>query len=349
MKKDPRINANSVTFRLYAVIFALMLFFCGSYAGIYFLLMRSDNAFFIASAMFAYVVVISIAICFLSAYIRRKYIMRPVYRLGEAAQKVAQGDLTVRLAPMRKDGKKDEFEVLFDDFNTMTAELSSIEMLKNDFVSNVSHEIKTPLSVIQNYATILQSEELTETERQEYTQKISDAAGHLSVLVSNILQINRLENQKIKPSLRAFNLSEALCRCILNYDSALDEKEIDLYTELDQNLILTSDENLLDMVWGNLLSNAIKFTSAGGRIQITMKQDGGFVTVTVADSGCGIDEEAAKHIFDKFYQGDTSHATEGNGLGLALSKRIVELLDGEITMDSKMGKGSTFKVRMIIQ
>ena len=163
--------------------------------------------------------------------------MRPVDRLCEAAEKVAGGNFTVRLEPMRKDGKKDEVEVLFEDFNTMTSELASTEMLKNDFVSNVSHELKTPLAVIQNYATILQNKTLSEEERREYLERISDASGRLTVLITNILQMSRLENQKIRPSVRPFNLSEALCRCILGYDTLLDEKEIDLETELDQDLV----------------------------------------------------------------------------------------------------------------
>ncbi|MGO4946398.1 HAMP domain-containing sensor histidine kinase [Blautia sp. Sow4_E7] len=272
--------------------------------------------------------------------------MRPIYRICEAARRVAQGDFTVRLSPMRKDGKKDEFEVLFEDFNTMTEELASTEMLKNDFISNVSHELKTPLAVIQNYATILQSGVLTQAERIEYSGRIAEASQRLSVLVTNILQVNRLENQKIKPTMRPFNLSEALSRCILNYDTLMEEKEIELDVQMDQNLILDSDENLLDMVWNNLISNAVKFTPEKGHIRVKIVLDGDYVIVTVADDGLGMNKETIRHIFDKFYQADTSRATQGNGLGLALAKRIINLLDGEISVESAPGKGSIFTVKL---
>lgn len=346
MKNDPRINAKSMTFRNYLIIFLVMLAFCSCFAGIYFLQTPTGETVYIVLSLTTYIVVISGAVCVLFAFFRRRVLMKPIYRLCEAAQQVAKGDFTVRISPMRKDGKKDEFEVLFDDFNTMAAELSSTEMLKNDFVSNVSHELKTPLAVIQNYATILQSETLTEAERKEYSQRIGAAAGKLSVLVTNILQVNRLDNQKIQPTMRPFNISEALCRCILNYDTLMEEKEIELETALDQNLILISDENLLDMVWNNLISNAVKFTLTHGKIQITLKKDVQSAVVTVADNGCGIAEESIRHIFDKFYQADTSHATLGNGLGLALARRITILLNGEISVESRLGEGSIFTVRL---
>lgn len=345
MKGDPRINARSMTFRNYLLIFLSMLFFCGSYTGLYFLQIQTSGVVYTVLSMLTYVVVTSLVTCLFFALFRRYVIMRPVRQVCRAAQQVAAGDFSVRLSPMRRDGKKDEFEVLFEDFNTMAEELSSTEMLKNDFVSNVSHELKTPLAVIQNYATILQSDDLTESERKEYSQRIGEAAGRLSVLVTNILQVNRLENQKIKPACKPFNLSEALSRCILDYDTLLEEKNIDLEVDLDQDLILNSDEGLLDMVWNNLLSNGVKFTPGGGKIRIQMYQQDKAAVVTVVDSGCGMDQETLRHIFDKFYQGDTSHATQGNGLGLALAKRIVDLLGGTIFVKSTPGKGSIFTVR----
>ena len=274
MKKDPRVNAKNMTFRNYLIIFFSMLLFCGSYAGLYFLQIQRSELIYIILSMLTYIVVTSAVTCVFFAFFRRRFLMRPVYRLCEAAQKVARGDFSVRLAPMRRDGKKDEFEVLFEDFNTMTEELASTEMLKNDFVSNVSHELKTPLAVIQNYATLLQSDNLSDEERRQYSRRIGEASSRLSVLVSNILLLSRLENQKIMPARHPFNLSEALCRCILNYESALDEKDIELVTELDQDLIVSSDENLLDIVWNNLLSNAVKFTPEHGGAE-SLKTAGG--------------------------------------------------------------------------
>lgn len=346
MKKDPRVNAKNMTFRNYLIIFFSMLLFCGSYAGLYFLQIQRSELIYIILSMLTYIVVTSAVTCVFFAFFRRRFLMRPVYRLCEAAQKVARGDFSVRLAPMRRDGKKDEFEVLFEDFNTMTEELASTEMLKNDFVSNVSHELKTPLAVIQNYATLLQSDNLSDEERRQYSRRIGEASSRLSVLVSNILLLSRLENQKIMPARHPFNLSEALCRCILNYESALDEKDIELVTELDQDLIVSSDENLLDMVWNNLLSNAVKFTPDHGRIEVLVKKEGGTAVVKITDNGCGIDGKSVRHIFDKFYQADASHATQGNGLGLALTKRIADLLGGDIYVESAPGKGASFTVEL---
>ena len=166
------------------------------------------------------------------------------------------------------------------------------------------------------------------------------------MLVTNILQLNRLENQKIRPVPIPFNLSEALSRCILDFDARLEEKDIDLEVSLDQNLLLASDEALLDLVWNNLISNAVKFTPAGGRVKISLRQERECAVVTVADSGCGMDAETLRHIFDKFYQADSSHATQGNGLGLALAKRVADLLGGSIAVESVPETGTVFTVRI---
>ncbi len=351
--KDERVTVNSVSLRNYFFLFFCMLLLCGSYTGLYFL--QNDtggqnqlNAFYTALSMATYLAVESAIMIFLLSCFRRKYIQRPIDRLQEAARKVANGDYTVRLSPMRKDGEKDEFEVLFEDFNTMTEELASTEMLKNDFISNVSHELKTPLAVMQNYATILQSGNLTEEEKKEYAGKIADASKRLSVLVTNILQLSRLENQKIVTHNSDFNLSEQLSRCALGFEEIWEEKELEIETDMDQNIILNSDEELLDIVWNNLLSNALKFTEKGGTIRITAKKDEKWAVITVEDNGCGMNAEAQKHIFDKFYQADTSHATVGNGLGLALVRQIITLLKGEIAVESAPGIGTEFEVRLRI-
>ena len=334
-------------------MFFCMLLLCGSYTGLYFLQNDTVNrsqmsAVYTVMSMFTYLAVESAIIVFVFSLFREKYIRKPLNRLGEAARKVANGDYTVRLAPMRKDGKKDEFEVLFDDFNTMTEELASTEMLKNDFISNVSHELKTPLAVMQNYATILQSGNLTEDESMEYAGKIAEASRRLSVLVTNILQISRLENQKIVTHSASFNLSEQLSRCALGFENIWEEKGLEIETEMDQNVLLESDEELLDIVWNNLLSNAIKFTEPGGTIRITVKRDGEWAVVAIEDNGCGMTEEAQKHVFDKFYQADLSHATAGNGLGLALVRQIISLLKGEIRVESAPGIGTEFEIHLRI-
>lgn len=352
MKKyrDPRINVKSMSVSRFFALYISVLLICGSFSVITLNLMyRNYNAIYIVRLSIAYVVVISLLISLLYIFFRKKYLMFPASHLSEAARKVTQGDFSVRITPIRKDGKKDEFEVLFDDFNIMAEELASIELLKNDFISNVSHEFKTPLSVIRNYATIMQEEELTEGEKRLYTEKVIEATQKLSMLITNILQINKLENYKIRPKQSPFNLSEQLCRCALNFEALWDEKSIELITELDQNLIIYSDEELLDLVWNNLLSNALKFTPSGGKVHITVKQVGSKACVIVEDNGCGIQPQSMDNIFDKFYQEDISHATQGNGLGLALVRRIITILDGSISIDSTPGVGSTFEILIKIE
>ena len=351
-ERDPRINARFMTFQKYLVILAIVSIVCGSNVGLYFLLVGTPSAIVsdtedtirMIFIMLIYLLGITFVVCHAVNSYRSKILMGPTNKLCHAAQRVASGDYSVRLAPSRTDGKKDEFEVLFEDFNVMTEELASTEMMKNDFVSNVSHELKTPLSVISNTATILESDDLTEAERKNYCEKIGEAARRLSVLVTNILQVNRLEHQKIQPKKKPFNLSEAIARCILIYDEKFEEKKIDLDTDLDENLIVVNDENLLDMVWTNLISNAIKFTPEGGNIRISLRRESKRASISVIDSGCGISAEDQRRIFDKFYQADTSRATQGNGLGLALVRRILELLGGTISLDSAPGHGSAFTV-----
>ena len=252
----------------------------------------------------------------------------------------------MRIDPIHDEDKKDYLDVMIHDLNAMIAELSSIETLKTDFVSNVSHEIKTPISVIQNYAQLLQSGNLSEDERMDYTRSISDAAMRLNSLISNILRLNRLENQQLSPAFAEFDLSSQLTECLLGFENVWEEKNIEIEPDIEDDVRICSDQELLSIVWNNLLSNAFKFTEPGGMVRISLCNENGYAVVSVKDSGCGMKEETMRHIFDKFYQGDTSHATSGNGLGLALVKRIVDITGGEINVESIPEEGSTFTVRM---
>jgi signal transduction histidine kinase len=265
--------------------------------------------------------------------------------LSEAAKKIARGDFSIRIAPIRKDGKKDFVEVMFDDFNTMTGELESIEMLKNDFIANVSHEIKTPLAVIQNYAAALQNETLEPGERLEYIKNIITSSQKLSALVSNILKLNKLEHEEIASDALPFDVSEQIRRCALAFEDLWERKNIKFGADLDEAAVCC-DENMLELVWNNLIANAVKFTAPGGSISLSLKKLAGFAVVRVSDTGCGMDGETQKHIFDKFYQGDSSHSQEGNGLGLALVKKAIDLTGAKISVMSRAGEGTTFTVRL---
>ena len=279
-------------------------------------------------------------------YIRRKLMVeRPVKQITEAAEKIMQGDFSVRIKPMR--GLPDEtgFNRIIDCINKMTLELSGTETLRTDFIANVSHELKTPLAVMGNYATMLQRPGITEAEKNEYAKAISEAARRLAQLITNILKLNKLENQQIFPHTEEYDLGEQLCQCLLQYEDAWESKDLNIETDIEEAVRIRSDAELLSLVWNNLISNAVKFTPEGGTVSVSLKTHGDWVCVSVSDTGCGMKPETGRHIFEKFYQGDTSHATQGNGLGLALVKRVVDILNGEIGVQSVYGQGSTFTVR----
>jgi len=348
-EKDPRINASYFSFREYFVLFFALAAFNGFHMWIlnYFEAqgMVETNIQFVINMLMAYVLIIAGCLTGLIAVIRHISWSRPMRKLSEAARKIAKGDFSIQIAPLRKDKKKDYIEVMFDDFNTMVHELRNVETLKTDFIANVSHEIKTPLSVIQGYASALQTGILTNNERNEFAKIIVEASQKLSLLTSNILKLNKLENQEILSEAHPFNLSEQLRRCAVAFENQWERKNISFEAELDE-ISIFSDEGILEIVWNNLLSNALKFTNPGGSIFISLKAKNGCAQVSVSDTGCGMDEDTQKHVFDKFYQGDSSHSMEGNGLGLAMVKQAVGLLGSTITVDSQSGQGSTFTVSL---
>ncbi len=271
---------------------------------------------------------------------------KPVKSIREGLEKITSGDFKTRIAPVSQVSGLAEYNEIIQYINKMTEELSGVETLRTDFVSNVSHEMKTPLAVIQNYAQLLQQTDISEQERMEYASAIMNASQRLSELIMNILKLNKLENQQIYPDRKSYNLSEQLCECILDFENIWEEKQIEIQTDIQEDVIIQSDADLLSLVWHNLLSNAMKFTEAGGTVSVSLRTEQNNAVISVADTGCGISPETGKHIFDKFYQGDTSHAEKGNGLGLALVRRIIDITNSEISVQSEIGKGSVFTVRL---
>ena len=278
-------------------------------------------------------------------YIKRAYEI-PLLRLAESTKKVAEGDFSVYVAPTHTGNKTDFLDEMIMDFNKMVQELGSIETLKTDFLSNVSHEFKTPLAVIHNNAQLLVAEEMTDERRRECAENILFADRKLSQLISNMLKLNKLEKQVISPKAESYDLCEQIAQCIFQFEDALEQKNIDLQIDMEDRVFAMADSGLVELVWMNLLSNAVKFTPAGGIIKIEEYSSAEEIVVTVSDNGCGMSAEDKAKVFEKFYQADTSHATEGNGLGLALVKRILELSGGMIAVQSALGKGTSFEVRL---
>ncbi|MGN0373646.1 MAG: ATP-binding protein [Enterocloster sp.] len=270
----------------------------------------------------------------------------PMQTLADATSRVAHGDFSVFVPTINTPDKWDYLDIMIMDFNTMVEELGSMETLKTDFFSNVSHEIKTPLSVIYNNAQLLDREGISEEKRKECVKSILQSSKRLGDLIMNMLKLNKLEKQTIYPVPEEYDLCSQLCECALQFEDLWEKKEIDFEADLEERVMIEADAGLLELVWTNLLSNAIKFTSPGGAVMLKQTSDEDSVTVTVADNGCGMDEATKKHIFDKFYQGDISHAMEGNGLGLALVKRILQLSQGSISVESTIGQGSIFTVTL---
>ena len=337
---------NYVVFFL-VVAFAVtccMLLFVNTLADTMDLTLTEENIAAAAKLTFGNVVLITLLFGTID-YVRRKMMVdRPVKIITEATEQIMQGDFSVRVAPMHGAGMEG-FNQIGIAINAMAKELSGTETLRTDFIANVSHELKTPLAVMGNYATMLQRPGITEEERCEYAKAISEAARKLAQLITNILKLNKLENQQIFPQPKEFDLGEQICECLLVFEDAWEAKSLEIETDIADDVRIKSYPELLSLVWNNLISNAVKFTPDGGTIGLSLKTQGSSVIVQVRDTGCGMKPEVGQHIFEKFYQGDTSHATQGNGLGLALVKRVVDILSGEICVQSIYGEGSTFTVK----
>ncbi|MCR1955647.1 HAMP domain-containing histidine kinase [Clostridioides mangenotii] len=286
-------------------------------------------------------ILISILIATIISGLISERVLRPVRDLSKATKEVAKGDFSVRVVVP----KDYEFGFLTENFNKMVKELNSIETLRNDFVSNVSHEIKTPLASIQGFAKLLQDDNFSVDERKEFTDIIINESIRLSKLTSNILKLSKLENQEINTQKVKFSLDEQIRCAILIMEQEWNQKNLSLDIELDE-VNIVENEDLLQQVWINLIGNAIKFTEDGGRISVKLKDLNERVVVEISDSGIGMNEETIRHMFDKFYQGDRSRLSEGNGLGLSLVRRIIDLCGGKIYIKSELGIGTLFIVEL---
>ena len=310
------------------------------------LTLDSDDLQTAAKLTFLNVIILSLLFTVIDAIRRRVTTERITKHITDAASEMMRGDFDVRISHVSGLSADENYNVIIDCFNKMASELSGVETLRADFIANVSHEMKTPLAVIQSYGRLLSSPELSEEKRIEYATAITNASRRLSSMITNILNLNRLENQQIYPVCKTYDLSEQLCECLLQFENVWETRNIQIETDIAENIGISADSELLSHVWNNLLSNAFKFTDDGGKVTLTLTADSEYATVTVSDTGCGMSGEVGAHIFEKFYQGDTSRATQGNGLGLPLVKRVIDIMQGEISVQSTEGVGSIFTVRI---
>ena len=308
----------------------------------------SISVFFTKYGVFflVYYTVMAILSYRLLLHVIRVNYSKHLQKISEATRKVAKGDFSVEIELDETLKENSYINIMFSDFNTMVAELNSIESLKDDFISNVSHEIKTPLSIINNYTTALKDNDLPEKIREEYIETVIESTDKLSDLVTNILRLSKIENRKILPEKKEYDLCRQLSDCLLSFEKVWEEKEIELVVEMEDRVIVNETFAFLDIIWHNLFSNAFKFTENGGKVSLIQTSTDEFIEVRIKDTGCGIDEETKTHIFDKFYQGDTSHAEDGNGLGLALVQKIAERNGYLITVESEVSKGTEFIVKL---
>lgn len=269
-----------------------------------------------------------------------RWFIEPLKKVGEAMDRIAGGDFSCRLET--KSSSK-EIKEIYSGFNMMANELQSTEIIQSDFVTNVSHEFKTPINAIEGYSMLLQGDDNLTPEQREYVDKIIFNTKRLSSLTGSILLLSRLDHQSIISNRAVFDLDEQVRKAILALESAWEKKNIDFDIELDETDYL-GNEALMYHIWDNLISNAIKFSPEGSVIRIRLSNLEKHVIFKISDAGPGISEGAKSHIFDKFYQEDSSHKQEGNGLGLALVKKIVDLDGGEISVSNNDGGGCTFTV-----
>lgn len=291
------------------------------------------------------VILVNALFCSIIDVVRRKImISKPVNEILNATNKLKKGNFNINLVTNHTYQEFDEFDIIKNDLNKVAKELARSEILKNDFIANLSHEIKTPLAVIKNYAKVLEDESISPEERKKYLYNLQEATKKLNALVTNILKLNKLEHQTLELEITNFNVSELLTEQILQFESLIATKDLKLEIDIEEDIYINSEQSYLEIIFNNLISNAIKFTNPNGTITIILKKKNNEYIFTFCDTGCGMDSETGMHIFDKFYQGDTSHAKEGNGLGLALVKRVIDLLGGEISVESEKGVGTTFKI-----
>ncbi len=284
----------------------------------------------------------SIIIGTIISLITSRRVLKPLNELINATKEIAKGNFSVQVV---NDHNCGELGDLISSFNDMARQLNGVEMVHRDFINNFSHEFKTPIISIRGFAKQLKNSSLTNDEREEYADIIIREAERLTNMSTNILILDKLENQVIVSNKTKFSLDEQLRNCILLLQKQWESKNLELQIDLSEVTIFNNEE-MLEQVWLNLIGNAIKYSPENSKLTIECYQNCNEIKIKIVDSGIGMTDEVMAHIFDKFYQGDLAHKSEGNGLGLSIAKRILDLCDGKISVKSKLGKGSIFTIRL---
>lgn len=305
---------------------------------------QNKNKFYISIILLLLIIFSALACSFID-YLRRKFTSdKAVKEILYATKEMSKGNFNVKLKTRHRYQYYDDYDYIMDDLNMLMNELAKNEIFKNDFIANVSHELKTPLAIMQNYIKLLEKKDLTLEEKEKNLNNLKCTISKLNNLITNILKLNKLENQQLLPHISQFNLSELLINQIIQMEDIIEDKQIDLVSNIEENIFINSEPNYLEIVFNNLLSNAIKFTNKNGIIKISLRKINNKYIIKFEDNGCGMDKETGNRIFEKFYQGDTSHSKEGNGLGLALVKKVVDILGGSIEVESEKDIGSVFTI-----
>ncbi len=306
---------------------------------------RTENPKLIAVLILILILILSVIVCVIDYFRRKIMVDKPVNKILEATQKISNGEFDLPIEITRNYSDFNKYDIIMDNVNKMAKELKKSEILKSDFISNVSHEIKTPLSIIGSYANALKDGSLDDETRNKYLDTLITATKRLSDLISDILKLNKLENQSLDVKKEKFLLTDALSEIVLEFEELTENKRIEIELDVD-DVYIYSSKSLINIIIYNLFSNAVKFSFEKGKIFISLKKQGEIAELTIKDTGVGIAPDTGKNIFEKFYQGDTSHRSEGNGLGLALVKKVIDILGGEISVESELNIGSTFTVKL---
>lgn len=331
---------------LAALGFASVLSYGVVYAGIH-LVYQGEMSKQVASLLCLFSISLALIFAAIIMWVGAKHLTRPILKVNEAVKKVAEGEFTTQIERpslcLEQYEFTNEIDELSENFNTMTRELLAMEYMRKDFMSNVSHEFKTPVAAMAGICELLLDGALTKEEENEYLVLLNEQSQRLSRLCENMLNMSRLDHQQIVARTEKVQVDEQIRQCIIMLSEKWIDKEMEFELSLPYQCILTN-KDLLFQVWINLIDNAMKYSKEGSTIRITMEEQEEMVEVVIRDEGIGIRKEQIGNIFDKFYQCEKSHKANGNGLGLSIVKRIVELLQGEIACESEFGKGTTMRI-----